>query len=262
MDANKTNIDMMPRRNEGMAEYGRRPAPDLQDDSGSSWQPDLVGGGRRPPPMQDSVQEDGKRPAAEHKKTEQEDVSGRRTTELKNSRPEAGAAATADYAAAGRQVMNAAARPDDRPYDRQPVRDYERKASLEKDQPVPRAAAVEHGNRASELRKLHFEATHLKPVREQQYVANDDSNKVASARGRVPPMDESRARDYAAAVARPTGDGNPPNERYRSTFNAAADGAGSRNDEVMPQMSKNSRPDTLKIIKGIILFPAGRLRAL
>ncbi|XP_025194128.1 microtubule-associated protein tau isoform X2 [Melanaphis sacchari] len=248
-DANtaKVNTEMMSRRNDGMAEYGRRPGPDLRDDSGNRWQPELVGGGRRPPPMQDSVQEDGKRPAAEYK----EDMSGRRLTDFKNSRPEAGA--TVDFGAAARQV-NAVARPDDKPYDRQSVRDYEqpryeRKASLEKDQPVPKAAAVEHGNRASELRKLHFDSTYLKPVREQQqYVANDDS-KVAAARGRVSQVEETRARDYAVAAVKSTGDGNPPNERYKATFTEAADGAKSGNDEVVPQMSKNSRPDTLKIIK-------------
>ncbi|XP_026805832.1 microtubule-associated protein tau isoform X3 [Rhopalosiphum maidis] len=247
LDANtaKVNsIDMMSRRNDGMAEYGRRPAPDLQDDSGSRWQPELIGGGRRPPPMQDSVQEDGKRSLAEYKKTEQEDTSGKRLTDFKNSRPEAGAAA--DYGAAAGRQMNAATRLDDRPHDKQSYEQprNERKASLEKDQPAPRAAAVEHGNRASELRKMHFEATHLKPVREQQHVANDDS-KVTAVRGRVvPPVDETKARDYTAAAVRSTDDGNPSNERYR-----AANIAGSGNDEAVPQMSKNSRPDTLKIIK-------------
>ncbi|XP_022160259.1 microtubule-associated protein tau isoform X2 [Myzus persicae] len=246
LDSNtaKAGMDMMSRRNDGMAEYGRKPAPDLQDEgTGGRRQSELIGGVRRPLPAQDSIQEDGRRPAAEFKKTEQEDVSGRRLTDFKNNRSEAGPAA--EYGAASRQVTH----PDDRPS----VRDYEqsrheRKASLEKDQPVQRPTSVEHGNRASELRKLHFEATHLKAVKEQPRAANDDG-RVASARGREPPVDETRARDYAAAAVRSTGDGDPPNERYRATFAPAADRVAGGDDEVVQQLSKNSRPDTLKIIK-------------
>jgi len=266
LDANtaKAGVDMMSRRNDGVAEYGRRPAPDLlQDEGGSRWQPELTGGARRPAPGQDSVQlEDGRRPAAEFKKTEQEDVSGRRLTDFKNIRSEVGPAA--EYGAASRQVA-AVTRPDDRP---SAVRDYEqpryeRKASPEKDQPAAqRPVAVEHGNRASELRKLHFEATHLKTVKEQPRTTHDDG-RVGSARGREPLADEARAaRDYAAAAVKSTGDGDPLNERYRATFTAAENRVAGGDDEVVPQLSKNSRPDTLKIIKGIILFPAGRLHAL
>lgn len=264
LDANtaKAGVDMMSRRNDGVAEYGRRPAPDLlQDEGGSRRQPELTGGARRPAPGQDSVQEDGKRPAAEFKKTEQEDVSGRRLTDFKNIRSEAGPAA--EYGAASRQVA-AVNRPEDRPS----VRDYEqpryeRKASLEKDQPAAqKPVAVEHGNRASELRKLHFENTHLKTVKEQPHATHDD-DRVGSARGREPPVDETRAaRDYAAAAVRSTGDGDPLNERYRSTLTAAEKRVTGGDDEVVPQLSKNSRPDTLKIIKGIILFLVGRLHAL
>ncbi|XP_015370498.1 PREDICTED: uncharacterized protein LOC107166375 isoform X2 [Diuraphis noxia] len=240
----KAGTDMISRRNDGMAEYGRRPTLDLQDEGGNRWQSELVGGARRPPPVQDSIQDDSRRPAAEFKKTEQEDVSGRRLTDFKTIRPEIGAAT--EYGAASRQV-NATTRPDDRP----PMRDYEqpryeRKALLEKDQPVQRPAAVEHGNRASELRKLHFEATHLKPVREQPNAANNDG-RVASERGREPPTNGTGPRDYAAMKS--TGDDDPPNERYRATVTAAADRVAGGDDKVVPQPSKNSRPDTLKIIK-------------
>lgn len=258
----KAGMDMMSRRNDGMAEYGRRPAPDLQDEGGNRRQSELVGGARRPPTVQESMQDDSRRQAAEFKKTEPEDVSGRRLTDFKNIRPEVGAAA--EYGAASRQV-NATTRPDDRPSMRdyeQPR--YERKPSLEKDQPVQRPAAVEHGNRASELRKMHFEATHLKPVKEQPNAANNDG-RVASARGREPPTNDTRPRDYAAAAAmKSTGDGDPPNEWYRATVTGAADHVAGGDDEVVPQPSKNSRPDTLKIIKGTLklLFPADRLHAL
>lgn len=266
LDANtaKAGVDMMSRKNDLVAEYGRRPAQDLlQDEGGNRRQPELTGGARRLAPGQESVQEDGKRPAAEFKKTEQEDVSGRRLTDFKNIRSEVGP--TAEYGAASRQVA-AATRPDDRP---SAVRDYEqpryeRKTSPEKDQPAAqRPVAVEHGNRASELRKLHFEATHLKTAKEQTRVAHDDG-KVGSARGREPPVDETRAaRDYAAAAVKSTSDGDPLNERYRATFISAEDRVAVGDDEVVPQLSKNSRPDTLKIIKGIIqLFSAGRLHAL
>jgi len=255
-------MDMMSRRNDGMTEYGRRPAPDLQDEGGNRRQSELVGGARRPPPVQESMQDDSRRPAAEFKKTEQEDMSGRRLTDFKNIRPEVSAAA--EYGAASRQA-NATTRPDDRPSMRdyeQPR--YERKPSLEKDQPVQRPTAVEHGNRASELRKMHFEATHLKPVKEQPNATNND-DRVSSARGREPQTNDTRPRDYAAAAAmKSTGDGDPTNERNRATVTGAADSVAGEDDEVVPQPSKNSRPDTLKIIKGTLklLFPADRLHAL
>lgn len=241
MDAMSKVADVGSRvRNEGPppAEYGRRPPPmDVQDDKRAPVESGATGR----PVRQDS--QDEIRRQAEYKKT----------VDVVNDFGSGGGA--------GKSV--ASPRPDANKEDRSITRDYDQQqlqpryeSKGDKELLVPKA--VEHGNRASELRKSHFEATHMKPAKDaQQYSRVDgtggsDNKTEGKTFGKEPPPKAeetgSKARDYVAS--RPAGE-HEPNDRNKTmtTTVVAADTVRSRDEPLMSQ-SKYSRPDTLKIIKG------------
>lgn len=241
LDAVPKAADPGLRRADVPANYGRRPpASDLQEDGGRR----PSDSGNRRPPQQPDAQETVRRPA------EPEDAGGgdggRRLSDHRNSRPEA-----TDYGkpVASRADANKEDRLFSKDYAQQQQPRIDRRVSPEKDS-GPRAPTVEQGgNRASELRKLHFEATHqLKPVREQfspkRTTGGDHKmdGKATLSREQAPGAEDAavvKPKDYAAAVARSTGE-NDPNKTLTTS------------DEIRyrDEPYKYTRPDTLKIIKG------------
>lgn len=225
-------------------EYGRRPVPssDLQEENNrrpsdygaggrrlvtsepeENKQPlEYGGGGRRP-----VDQEENKR-AFEYRKlaVEPEDTVSR-VPDFKNNRPEV----NADYG-------NFRVKPTE---SRADFRDQERKGSAEKPQ---EHIKMEHGNRASELRKSYFEATYLKAAKEQPYSSKVVDNKGLGGRGPRNVDDAmTKFKDYTT-VARSNDNDSINKDRNRLIVD---DG---RNDD---QYSKNSRPDTLNLLQGTLV---------
>lgn len=233
MDAIPKAMDVGPRgRNDVPAEYGRRPPPmDMQEDRRAATE--LVTT-RRPIP-QDS--QDEIRRQVEYKKAEIVNELG------------------------GTVGKSVASRPDVNKEDRSTTRDYEQQqqqqqSRYERKGEILPPKSVEHGNRASELRKSHFEATHMKPVKEsQQYSRADGGDNKTDGKtfGReLPPRAEEtggKTRDYAAvAASKPAGE-YEPNDRNKMMATAATDNDRNRDEQLVTQ-TKNLRPDTLKIIQG------------
>lgn len=223
-------------------EYGRRPPPPSSELQEDKRPPEYGGGGGRRPLLPD--QEEAKRTeygSGGRKMPDQEDV--RRQPDYKANRSEV----AADYG--GKPVTSRdEPRRTSRDYEQQQPRNYEqRKVSLEKPQ-EPLSPRVEHGNRASELRKSHFEATHLKPVKEQQQYGGRTT--AAGGGGRDPRAVETDAMTanskdyYTSRHAKPS-----ENEPIAIDRNRSSVDDGRNRDELY---SKNPRPDTLKIVKGIL----------
>lgn len=225
-------------------EYGRRPQPgslvDGLENGGRRPSDQMAGGSRRPPAPVDSQDDIGGRRTTEYKKTEQEDAVARRAPDYnnRNNRPE-----SADYGVAGRPAMS---RPEVGREDRTSTRDYQQQQRKSSSDNEPKLT-VEHGNRASELRKAHFEATHMKQAKQQPYWKADgnnsrmDENKTF-ARGE--PQRSAESKSYASAVGS-SGEYNPNNK----TITSSADNFDNFGDDPL-SFHKNSRPDTLEIIKG------------
>ncbi|XP_025418654.1 microtubule-associated protein tau isoform X2 [Sipha flava] len=219
-------------RNDAPVEYGRRPPPvDMQDDRKAAVEQEAA---RRLVP-QDS--QDEIRRQVEYRKAEvvNEFGSGGSNGKLVAPRPD----------------MNKEDR-STKEYEEQQQSRYERK--VEKEFAGPKA--VEHGNRASELRKSHFEATHMKPVKEPQKYSMVDGggDNIDKTFGKELPtkVEEmgNKTRDYAAiAASRPAGE-HDTNDRNKTKTKTIADNVRNRDEPIVSQ-SKNLRPDTLKIIKDI-----------
>lgn len=272
LDATYRTTEAGARRSDAPAEYGSRrpPPPDLQEDGARRPPETVVGGGMRRPPPPSNPQDNGgvgKRlpPAEYYKRTEPEDVAGsgeRRSSELWNNK-------STPEVAPGKPVSIEDKQPARADYSEQQQQQhtrYERKVSLERELLSSKTGGGGGGperadNRAPEpIKKANFDSEQAKTaVKEQQQQQQSYPKTLAAPDGNERSVDrQPRAtdnvapnpKDYAAAVTRSSTDENQPTKR---TVQETVDKS-NRDEPSLGSYNKNLRPDTLKIIKGII-FP-------